>query len=66
MKNRDKGLTIPKRVLINWTKIPQMPQNVSAQVVCPSPKVWDFDEKRFSLASIVRELVALSEAMRGS
>ena len=23
-----------------------MPQNLSAQIVCPIPKVWDFDEKR--------------------
>ena len=22
-------------------------QNLSAQIVCPSPKVWDFDEKSF-------------------
>ena len=26
-------------------KIPQMPQNLSAQFVCPSPKVWDFRKK---------------------
>ena len=46
MENMDKGLTIPKWVLINRPKIPQMPQNLSAQIVCPSPKVWDFDEKK--------------------
>ena len=23
-------------------KIPRMPQKISAQFVCPSPKVWDF------------------------
>ena len=45
----DKGLTIPKWVLINQTKISQMPQNLSAQIVCLSPKVWDFDEKKASL-----------------
>ena len=49
MENMDKGLTVPKWVLINWPKIPQMPQNLSAQIVCPSPKVWDFDEKKASL-----------------
>ena len=65
MENMDKGLTILIWVLINWTKIPQMTQNLSTQVVCPK-KVWDFDEKRLHWASIVRELVALSEAMRGS
>ena len=31
---------------MNWPKITQMPQNVSAQIVCPSPKVWDFDKKK--------------------
>ena len=66
MENMDKELTVPKWVLINWTKIPQMPRSLLVQVVCPSPKVWDFDEKRVHWASIVRELVALSEAMRGS
>ena len=39
----------PKWVLINWPKIPQMLQNLSAQIVYPSPKVWDFDEKKASL-----------------
>ena len=53
MKNMDKGLTVPKWVLINRPKIPQMPQNLSAKIVCPSPKVWDFDEKRLHWASVV-------------
>ena len=52
MENMDK---VPKWVLINWPKIPQMPPNLSAQIVCPSPKVWDFDEKRLHRASVVRE-----------
>ena len=46
MENIDMGLTVPKWVLINWPKVPQMPQNSSAQIVCPSLKVWYFDEKR--------------------
>ena len=46
MENMDKGLTVPKWVLINWSKIPQ---NLSAQIVCPSPQLWDFDEKKASL-----------------
>ena len=54
MENMDKGLTVPKWVLINWPKIPQMPQNLFAQIVCPSPKVWDFNEKRLHWASVVR------------
>ena len=54
MENMDKGLTVPKWVLINQPKIPQMPQNLSAQIVCPSPKVWEFDKKRLHWASVVR------------
>ena len=38
MENMDERLTEPKWVLMNWPKIPQMPQNWSAQIVCPSPK----------------------------
>ena len=38
----NKGLTVPKWVL-------KIPQNLSAQFVCPSPKVWDFNEKKASL-----------------
>ena len=45
MENMDKVLTIPKWVVINCLK---MPQNLSAQIVCPIPTVWDFDEKRRS------------------
>ena len=33
----DKGLTVPKWVLINCAKIPQMPQQLFIQIVCPSP-----------------------------
>ena len=54
MENMDKELTIQKWVLINQPKIPQMPQNLSAKIVYPSPKVWDFDEKRRHWASVVR------------
>ena len=54
MENMEKGLTVPKWVLINWPKIPQMLQNLSVPIVCPSPKVWDFDEKRLHWASVVR------------
>ena len=43
IENVGKGLTVPKRVLIVW---PKMAQNFSAQHVCPSTKVWDFDEKK--------------------
>jgi hypothetical protein len=53
MENMDKGLTVPKWVLINRPKIRQMPHNLSAQIVCPSPKIQDFDEKRVHWASVV-------------
>ena len=56
MENMDKGLAVPKWVLINRPKIPQIPQNISAQFVCLSPKFWDFDEKRLHRASVVRAL----------
>ena len=49
----DKGLTVPKWVLIVWPKMPKMPQNVSAQFVCQSPKVLNFNEKRLHWASVV-------------
>ena len=31
-----------------------MPQNLSAQFFCPSPKVWDISEKKLRRASVVR------------
>ena len=46
MENMYKGLTVPKWVLIVWLKIPRMPQSLSAQFVCSSPKVLDFNEKK--------------------
>ena len=48
MENMDKGLIVPKWVLIDWPKIPQLSQNLSAQFVFPSPKVLDFNEKKAS------------------
>ena len=50
MESMDKELTVPKWVLINLLKIPQMPLKLSAKIVCPSPRVWDFDENRASMA----------------
>ena len=49
MKNMDKEPTVPKWVLINWPKIPQMPQKISAQFVCPSPKVVGFSKQKLCL-----------------
>jgi hypothetical protein len=60
MENMDKGLTLPKWVLIVWQKIPQMPQNLSAQFVWPSPKVLDFNDKRLHWASVLRACTYLN------
>ena len=60
MENMDKGLTIQKWVLIVWPKIPQMPQNLSAQFVCLIQKVLDFNEKRLHWVSLVRAYDATS------
>jgi hypothetical protein len=45
-----------------------MPQNLSAQIVSSSPKVWHFDEKRLHWASVVREIgyLAASEMVAGT
>ena len=53
MKNMDKGLTVPRWVLIVQLKIPQMPQ-IYLPNFLPKPKVWDFNEKRFHWASLIR------------
>ena len=37
--DKDNELTVRKRVLIVWPKIPQMPQKISARNVCPS-SLW--------------------------
>ena len=53
MESMDKELTVPKWVLIVWSK---MPQNLSARFVCSSPKVCDITEKRPYWASVVRAM----------
>ena len=40
-------------IMANWPKIPQVPQNLSAQIVCPNPKIWDFAEERLNWVSVV-------------
>ena len=54
MEKMDKGLAVSKWKLIVWPIIPHMPQNLYAQFVYPSPKVWDFNEKRLHWVSVVR------------
>ena len=63
MENMDKGLTVPKWVLIVWPKIPQMPRHLSAQFVCPSQIVLDFNEIRLQWTSIVRARERLKNAL---
>ena len=47
-------------MLIVLPKIPHMPQNLSAQFVCPSPKLLYFNEKRLHWASVVRDIESIS------
>ena len=49
MENMDKGLAVPKWVLMVWLKIPQMPQNLFAQIAYPNENILDFNEKKASL-----------------
>ena len=58
MKADLQAINVPKWVLIVWLKIPQTPQNLSAQYDCPSPKVLDFNEKWLHWASVVRATAA--------
>ena len=55
MKNMDKGLKVPKWVLINRSKIPQMPKIYLPTCLPKRPEVWDFDEKRLHWAFVVPE-----------
>jgi hypothetical protein len=52
----DKEHTVPKWGLIVR---PQMSQNISAQIVCPSPKVRDFNEKRLRSTRTSHQLLRL-------
>ena len=47
MENMDKGLTVPKWVLIVWRKIPQMPQNLSANLSARVQNFWTSMKKGF-------------------
>ena len=48
MENMDQGLTETKWLLIKRPKIPEMPLNFLAKVVCLSQKVCDFQKKTLS------------------
>ena len=45
----DKGFTVPK-----WVGADSLAEN-TPKCICPSPKVWDFNEKRIHWASLVRD-----------
>ena len=45
---RGQGTHSAKTVLAVWPKIPKIPQKISAQFVCPSPKVSNFRKKALS------------------
>ena len=49
----DKELRVPKWVLIVGLKIPQIPQKISAQNVCPCPK-FEIFEKSSLWVSVIR------------
>jgi hypothetical protein len=49
MENMDKGVTVPKLVLIVGPNMLQIAQNLYSQFVCSIPKVLDFNEKGFIL-----------------
>ena len=55
MENMDKGLTVPKWVLIVRPKIPQSPRFYLPNFFWASPKVLDFNEKRLHMESVVRD-----------
>ena len=62
-ENMDKELTVQNWVLINRPKIPQMPQNLSSQILCPSLKVWGFDKTRLHWATVVLGLYNCCQPM---
>ena len=49
MENMDKGLSVPK-----WVLIPQMPQNLSVDLSAQAQKLWISIKKRLHWASVVR------------
>ena len=54
MENMDKGLTVPKWVLINQPKIPQMLQNYLLKLSVQAQKFGILMKKGFIGSSVVR------------
>ena len=52
----DKGLTVPKLGADSLAENTQIAENLSAQFVCPSPKVLDFNEKKLHWVYVVQML----------
>ena len=53
----DKGLTVPKWVLIVWLKILQMPKNLFPNLSAQAQKFWISMKKRLYWASVVRDML---------
>ena len=54
MENMDKGLTLPKWVLIVWPKIHQMPKIYLPKLFAQAPNLVTLMKKRLHWVSIVR------------
>jgi len=48
------SMDIAKIVLIVWPELPQMPEKIPAQFVCPSPKVSNLLKRSSLWVSVVR------------
>ena len=48
MENMNKGLTVPKWVVVVWPKIPQMPQTFSDKIPAKAQKFRMFEKKTLS------------------
>ena len=53
MEIMDKGLTVKLSTKMGADKLFENTPN-APKVICPSPKVWNFDEKRLHWVSVVR------------
>ena len=56
----DKGLTVPKWVLLVWPKIPPNAPEFICPIACLRQKDVDFNEKMFHWVSVVRALLPIA------
>ena len=47
-ENMDKRLTVPKWLLINWPKIPQIPQNLLPKINEGAGRVWEITPNQYT------------------